>query len=215
MGNKKTAAAAGSREAKAAREKKQTYILIGIFALIALFLLGLAVYGGRKPATTTYTAEAEDKDANAPVVKPVIARPVTIKTTRGDIELEIYPTLASKTVSHFTKLVESKYYEGLKFDRVDDNLIQGGAPGNNSAGGVELTAPLETSPDLKHVRGVIAMAKSSDPNSSGPQFYIVKKDSPSLDNQNAVFGKVDKGMELVDQLTKNDKILGITVGAKK
>lgn len=135
---------------------------------------------------------------------------MNIKTAKGDIVLEVYPELMPVTVSNFEKLVKSNFYNGLAFHRVEDWVIQGGDPQGNGMGGPGWTIPLETNPKLKNVRGALAMARSQDPNSAGSQFYILKKDAPWLDGKYAVFGKVIKGMEVVDQIQQGDKMESVT-----
>ncbi|MHB1421490.1 MAG: peptidylprolyl isomerase [Bacillota bacterium] len=135
---------------------------------------------------------------------------MNIKTAKGDIVLELYPDLMPVTVGNFEKLVKSNFYNGLTFHRVEDWVIQGGDPQGNGMGGPGWTIPLETNPKLKNVRGALAMARSQDPNSAGSQFYILKKDASWLDGQYAVFGKVIKGMEVVDQIQKGDKMESVT-----
>ncbi len=129
---------------------------------------------------------------------------VFIDTARGQIELEVYPDLMPITVANFDKLVQSGFYDGLKFHRVEDWVIQGGDPIGNGTGGPGWKIKLETSPQLKNVRGAVAMARASDPNSAGSQFYILKKDASWLDGQYAVFGKVVQGLDVVDLIQKGD-----------
>jgi len=137
------------------------------------------------------------------------SRQVTIETSRGNIVLEIYPKLMPVTTDNFAKLVKSGFYNGLTFHRVEDWVIQGGDPQGNGRGGPGWTIPLETNPELKNVRGAVAMARGEDPNSAGSQFYILKKDAPWLDGQYAVFGKVVQGMEVVDKIKVGDKMLSV------
>lgn len=129
---------------------------------------------------------------------------VTIDTAKGQIVLEVYPDLMPVTVANFDKLVQSGFYDGLKFHRVEDWVIQGGDPIGNGTGGPGWKISLETNPQLKNVRGAVAMARSTDPNSAGSQFYILKKDASWLDGQYAVFGKVVQGLDVVDLIQKGD-----------
>lgn len=131
---------------------------------------------------------------------------VTIQTAKGTIVMEIYPKLMPGTVANFEKLVQSNFYDGLTFHRVEDWVIQGGDPQGNGMGGPGWAIPLEINAQLKNVRGAVAMARGQDPNSAGSQFYILKKDAPWLDGQYAVFGKIIKGMEIVDQIQPGDKM---------
>ncbi|MDD4360629.1 MAG: peptidylprolyl isomerase, partial [Syntrophaceticus sp.] len=124
---------------------------------------------------------------------------VTIATDKGQIVLEVYPDLMPITVANFDKLVQSGFYNGLKFHRVEDWVVQGGDPKGNGTGGPGWTIKLETNPQLKNLRGMVAMARAMDPDSAGSQFYILKTDASWLDGQYAVFGKVVQGMDVVDK----------------
>jgi peptidyl-prolyl cis-trans isomerase B (cyclophilin B) len=130
---------------------------------------------------------------------------VTIDTAKGQIVLEVYPDLMPITVANFDKLVQSGFYNGLKFHRVEDWVIQGGDPKGNGTGGPGWIK-LETNPQLRNVRGAVAMARAMDPDSAGSQFYILKKDASWLDGQYAVFGKVTEGMDVVDQIKTGDQM---------
>lgn len=134
---------------------------------------------------------------------------VTIETSRGSIVLELYPELMPVTVANFEKLVNAGFYDGLTFHRVEDWVIQGGCPNGNGTGGPGWHIPLEIKAGLKNVRGAVAMARSSDPNSAGSQFYILKQDAAWLDGKYAVFGKVLSGMEVVDQIVAGEKIISV------
>ncbi len=125
---------------------------------------------------------------------------VSIKTDKGDILLAVYPELMPKTVDNFLGLVDKGFYNNLTFHRVEDWVIQGGDPKGDGTGGSEKTIELETNLKLKNTRGMVAMARTDAPNSATSQFYILKKDAPSLDGKYAVFGKVLAGMEVVDQI---------------
>ncbi|CEO90340.1 peptidylprolyl isomerase [Syntrophaceticus schinkii] len=131
---------------------------------------------------------------------------VTIDTAKGQIVLEVYPDLMPITVANFDKLVQSGFYNGLKFHRVEDWVIQGGDPKGNGTGGPGWSIKLETNPQLRNVRGAVAMARAMDPDSAGSQFYILKKDASWLDGQYAVFGKVTEGMDVVDQIKTGDQM---------
>jgi len=129
---------------------------------------------------------------------------ITIETTKGNITMEVYPELMPITVGNFEKLVRSNFYDGLKFHRVEHWVIQGGDPLGNGTGGPGWAIPLETSAELKNLRGALAMARSANPNSAGSQFYILKTDAAWLDGDYAVFGKVTDGMDIVDKIERND-----------
>lgn len=126
----------------------------------------------------------------------------------GTIELELDSDVAPITVTNFINLVNSKFYDGLTFHRIIDGfMIQGGDPLGNGTGGSSKTIKGEFSENgvnntISHVRGVISMARSSDYNSASSQFFIVQKDTTSLDGQYAAFGKVISGMDIVDRIAK-------------
>ena len=124
----------------------------------------------------------------------------------GKIELELYPEVAPKTVENFLKLVGEGFYDGLIFHRVIPGfMIQGGDPQGTGMGGAKHNVVGEFRANgfnnsLKHTRGVISMARSSNPNSASSQFFIMHKDAPHLDGHYAAFGKVVSGIEVVDEI---------------
>lgn len=134
---------------------------------------------------------------------------VDIKTAKGDIKVALYPELMPITVDNFVQLMKKNFYNGLTFHRVEDWVIQGGDPKGDSTGGSGKNIKLETNPNLKNVRGAIAMAHSADKDSASSQFYILKKDAAWLDGDFAVFGKVMSGIEIVDKIAIGDKITEI------
>jgi peptidyl-prolyl cis-trans isomerase B (cyclophilin B) len=141
-----------------------------------------------------------------------MAEQVTIELEQGKkILLELYPEQMPITVGNFKKLVESQFYDGLTFHRVEDWVVQGGDPQGNGTGGPGWTIKLEISPELNNLRGAVAMARSWNPDSAGSQFYILKQDASWLDGQYAVFGKVTEGMDLIDRLQIGDKMVSVTM----
>ena len=122
------------------------------------------------------------------------------------IRIELDPGAAPVTVANFEKLVRQKFYDGLTFHRVIPGfMIQGGDPKGNGTGGSrehirgEFAANGFSNP-IKHVRGVISMARASDPNSASSQFFIMHDDAPHLDGNYAAFGRVVDGMGVVDEI---------------
>ncbi len=122
------------------------------------------------------------------------------------IEAELYPTIAPKTVANFVKLVNEKFYDGIIFHRVIPGfMIQGGDPEGTGRGGSKETIPGEFKSNgfvnnLKHERGVLSMARTMFPNSASSQFFIMHQNAPHLDGEYAAFGKVTKGIEVVDKI---------------
>ena len=124
----------------------------------------------------------------------------------GVIDLELDKKAAPVTVENFEKLVKDKFYDGLIFHRVIPGfMIQGGDPEGTGMGGPgwhikgEFAANGWDNP-IAHKRGVISMARAQDPNSAGSQFFIMHGDASYLDGQYAAFGKVVRGIEVVDKI---------------
>jgi peptidyl-prolyl cis-trans isomerase B (cyclophilin B) len=150
----------------------------------------------------------------------------TIETSLGNITVEFWPDVAPKHVENFLNLARTNFYKDVIFHRVIPGfMIQGGDPtgtGTGDNGGVRLKAEFNRRPDRKHTRGVLSMARSSNPDSASCQLFIMHQDSPHLDGQYSAFGKVTSGIEVVDKIVSvptdaNDrprnppKILKVTV----
>jgi peptidyl-prolyl cis-trans isomerase B (cyclophilin B) len=130
-----------------------------------------------------------------------------IETNLGTITLKFLPDKAPGHVKNFITLAKKGFYNGTKFHRVIPGfMIQGGDPNSKKGpratmgtGGPGYTIKAEFN-DTSHVRGVLSMARSQDPNSAGSQFFICVADAKFLDGQYTAFGKVTKGMEVVDKI---------------
>jgi peptidyl-prolyl cis-trans isomerase B (cyclophilin B) len=141
-----------------------------------------------------------------------------IKTSKGDITVELYPKEAPLSVTNFVQLAQGGFYNGLTFHRVVPNfVVQGGDPQGTGAGGPGYTVPAEIkgSPHM-HVEGALAWARTGDEvnpqrRSSGSQFYITLTATPFLDNAYTVFGKVTSGMDVVKKIAQGDKIISIEI----
>ena len=132
---------------------------------------------------------------------------VTLKMEDGkEIKIELFPDKAPNTVNNFISLVKSGFYDGLTFHRIIYGfMIQGGDPAGNGTGGPGYCIKGEFElngfkNDVKHLRGVISMARAMAYDSAGSQFFIMHKDTSQLDGQYAAFGKVIEGIETVDSL---------------
>jgi peptidyl-prolyl cis-trans isomerase B (cyclophilin B) len=130
----------------------------------------------------------------------------------GKITVQLDPKQAPITVKNFKKLVHEKFYDGLTFHRIIQGfMIQGGDPNGDGTGGSDDTIKGEFSANgvkntLKHKRGVISMARSSDYNSASSQFFIMQETNSSLDGQYAAFGKVTSGMDVVDKIANSVQV---------
>ena len=134
---------------------------------------------------------------------------VTITMEDGSImKAELYPDIAPNTVNNFISLIQKNFYNGLIFHRVIKGfMLQGGDPEGSGMGGPGYSIKGEFSRngfknDLKHIPGVLSMARSMMPNSAGSQFFIMHQTSPHLDGEYAAFGKVIEGMDVVNRIAE-------------
>lgn len=181
------------------KQKSGKTKLIVIVILVIFGLSGILAFMSSSPASTEQKPSQSSQSAQEVAV---------IETNMGTIVFKFHPEVAPKTVDNFRKLANEKFYDGIKFHRViPDFMIQGGDPNSRDAdrsrhgkGGPGYTIPAEFSP-LKHKRGIVSMGrKGNDINSAGSQFFIVVKDSSSLDGQYTIFGEVIQGMDVVDNV---------------
>ncbi len=145
--------------------------------------------------------------------------PVHIKiilTNNKEIEADLYPHIAPKSVDNFVKLIGENFFDGLIFHRVIEGfMIQGGGYNETFYDGNFNSIETDTIPgefnsngfknDLKHTKGVLSMARTQDPNSASSQFFIMHETSPHLDGEYAAFGEVTKGIEVVDEIAACEK----------
>ena len=132
---------------------------------------------------------------------------VIIKTGFGNIKFNLVSDIAPETVRNFSQLAKSGFYNGTLFHRIIPGfMIQGGDPNTKNPDkstwgqggpGYNLKAEFNS---RSHLRGIVSMARSSDPDSAGSQFFIVTSDSTFLDKQYTVFGEVVDGMEVADKI---------------
>jgi len=148
-------------------------------------------------------------------IEPEQTYVATIVTEKGEVVVELDPGAAPQTVNNFVFLARGGFYDGLTFHRVvDDFVVQGGDPLGSGTGGPGYTVPAEI--ELEHVKGAIAMARTSDEvnperASSGSQFYITLEATPQLNGAYTVFGEVVEGMDVVESIAQGDGIETITI----
>ena len=126
----------------------------------------------------------------------------------GKVKIELYPEEAPITVDNFLSLVESGFYDGITFHRLDkDFVLQGGDPDGDGVGGTDNPIKGEFASNgvqnnIKHKRGVISMARTGDPNSATSQFFICLDDrtAGALDGNYAAFGCIIEGMDVIDNV---------------
>lgn len=191
----------------------QTLVRLGIVLLAVLFIVVLSQF------YKTSRATEERLDNRILQQTTPMYKNVTLHTSKGNIEIELFPEKAPKTVANFVALAQKQFYDGTKFHRViKDFMIQGGDPisKTNEVARYGTGGPGYSFEDEKNgehvVRGALAMANSG-PNTNGSQFFIVTvKAAPWLDGVHTVFGKVTKGMDIVDAIgnaPKADERMGI------
>lgn len=183
---------------------------------ILSIMLALSLFAGA--GCSTDKAETDNKSENKVVEtqagKVDKSNPVHIKIVLKDgreMKADLYPNVAPKSVENFVGLIEDKFFDGLVFHRVIEGfMIQGGGydetfyegnfnqkeaeaiKGEFSGNGVEN--------NLKHTKGVLSMARTSEPDSGSSQFFIMHEVSPHLDGQYAAFGEITEGIEVVDEI---------------
>ena len=196
-------------------KKKFSFLLV-----LAVLVMGLSACGSSKSDTTSETkaTKAPKATETAEVTKEPESKTTDTKGKHhakikvkdyGTIEVELDGDTAPITVANFIKLVNEKFYDGLTFHRIMSGfMIQGGDPLGNGTGGSDETIKGEFSSNgvennISHKRGVISMARSSDPDSASSQFFIMHQDSTYLDGEYAAFGKVTKGMKVVNKICED------------
>lgn len=166
-----------------------------VYCLTFLLGAGVAFGQGEKPAAAGADAGAANEVA-------------VIKTTAGDMVAEFWTDVAPKTVENFKKLAREGFYDGTAFHRIIKGfMIQGGDPLTKDRSreadygtgdpGYKIKAEFNKKP---HVRGVLSMARSRDPDSAGSQFFICLDRAANLDNQYTGFGKLIKGEDVLVKL---------------
>lgn len=145
---------------------------------------------------------------------------VKIATAKGDMTAELWDQEMPVTAGNFILLAEDGFFDGLTFHRVEPGfVIQGGDPNGDGSGGPGFTIPLETNKQRKHDLGVLSMARTSDPDSAGSQFFVciggpdsVGHLDPSPGNPGyAAFGIVTEGMDVAQSIRPGDKITKVTI----
>lgn len=183
-------------------------------ALTGLLAAALVATTGFTPVPQSFdVSKATPKDGEEVAV---------MDTDKGKIVLMFFPEVSPKHVENFKGLAKKGFYDGVRFHRcMEGFMIQGGDPlskdlanfkagtttpvgtgGNKDENGKEITVPAEFNQKIPHLRGVLSMARSSDPNSASSQFFIMHRANAGLDGQYSSFGKVVEGMDVVDMIVK-------------
>jgi cyclophilin family peptidyl-prolyl cis-trans isomerase len=204
-------------------EVRMSKLLTSMLVLAMVFTIGckskapaegeeLKSEEGKETSMTETKGWAEPTEAAVETGKKYTA---VIKTSKGDIEVELFANDAPLSVTNFKYLADGGYYNGLTFHRVEPGfVIQGGDPTGTGSGGPGYTIPAEIK--RPHPKGALAWARTGDAvnperRSSGSQFYITLDATPFLDGSYTVFGQTTKGMEVVERIQRGDKIESIVV----
>jgi peptidylprolyl isomerase len=211
-----------------ARLRKNPMAPIGLIVVFTMLvtLVGAGVFGD--PATSTPSPAAIAKSTPEVSPMPTSTRPAsatpsgrktyaslppqtvdaaktytaTIVTDKGSMVFNLLPKVAPVTVNSFVFLSREGYFNGLTFHRVEPGFVIQGGPG--------YSLPAEFNP-TKHITGTLAMARASDPNSAGSQFYVTLAPAAFLDNQYTVFGQIISGMDVALKIKVGDIMRQVTV----
>ena len=175
-------------------------LLTGLFAAV----LGCSVACGQADKKDDKKTEPSKEEKKVVSTNEV----AVIKTTEGDMVVEFWPDVAPKTVENFKTLAKKGFYDGTAFHRIIKGfMIQGGDPLTKDTNaearwgtgdpGYKIKAEFN---DRPHVKGVLSMARSQNPDSAGSQFFICHGTAPHLDRQYTAFGKVSKGEDVLNKI---------------
>ncbi|MBO6005101.1 MAG: peptidylprolyl isomerase [Verrucomicrobia bacterium] len=174
----------------------------------------LLLSGCSEYATSKNPVEKQEPAAAAATQTEQKAAPgakiAVIETDKGTMTLELWSDVAPNTVANFEKLANEKFYDTTAFHRIIDGfMIQGGCPNTKPGGNMALAGTGDPGYKIKaefndrhHVRGVISMARSQDPDSAGCQFFICTGDATFLDKQYTCFGKLISGDDVLEKIAK-------------
>ncbi len=182
------------------------FVAILLCLLLPLSLAACAGEGAAPSPAVSAPVTASPQVSPTPDGETVLRHVEIDVADYGVISLELDPSAAPITVENFLALAQDGFYDGLTFHRIMDGfMIQGGDPNGNGSGGSGETISGEFAINgyenpISHVRGVVSMARATDPDSASSQFFIVQSDSTFLDGQYAAFGWVTDGMDVVDAI---------------
>ena len=186
-------------------KKELKTILVMLLSVSLIMLVGCGGGGSSEP---------EPEEPETPAVEGIGIHHAEIEIEGyGTVCVELDGDTAPITVQNFMDLANSGFYDGLTFHRIIDGfMIQGGDPNGDGTGGsgnniVGEFASNGYENNIAHVKGVISMARSQDPDSASSQFFIMVADAPHLDGEYAAFGHVTSGQEIVDQIAAEAQTL--------
>lgn len=182
--------------------------IIGLMLALVICVLGLVSCDSEKMGTGA--SDYLDRSVNGRTVSYIEA----CVENYGKFVILLDHSSAPKTALHFRQLVYQKFYDGLTFHRVTNNILQGGCPNGDGTGNIVSTVEGEFSDngfltnDLRHKRGVISMARGNDYDSASCQFFICTESNYRYDGQYAPFGYIVEGMSVIDDIYNQTVIYG-------
>lgn len=203
-------------------------IVFAVFVVLAIILISrtelpssdeTAGHMNEVLAETFPAAPSGQRQYNAPPpmqIDPAKTYVATIVTPRGNIQVRLLPDIAPQTVNNFVFLAREGFYNGVTWHRVIEGFMaQAGDPTGTGMGGPGYTIPAEFTSKIRFDRpGLLAMARSSDPDSGGSQFFITTGPARWLDNQYTIFGEVIEGQEIVDGIPPRDPETAVEPGER-
>ncbi len=201
---------------------KNKYLIVGIVVLVVLLIVSVAIPQKEKKKEKekmlgiSYDIEGNETSLDKyDTENPVVAMYIE---NYGSVVIELYPEIAPNTVNNFISLTKSGFYDNNTFHRlVPGFVLQGGDPDGIGSGGPDYTIKGEFSENgfennLKHEKGIVSMARGTENDSAGSQFFIVLEKTEYLDGKYAAFGKVIDGFENVERIAKNESIADTSTG---
>ena len=201
---------------------KNKYLIVGIVVLIVLLIVSVAIPQKEKKKEKekmlgiSYDIEGNETSLDKyDTENPVVAMYIE---NYGSVVIELYPEIAPNTVNNFISLTKSGFYDNNTFHRlVPGFVLQGGDPDGIGSGGPDYTIKGEFSENgfennLKHEKGIVSMARGTENDSAGSQFFIVLEKTEYLDGKYAAFGKVIDGFENIERIAKNEAIADTSTG---
>lgn len=206
--------------------KKLNLIMFGTIVLILGILLGILLITKEKKVSykenlLNINYEMEENEMNLEqynTENPVVAMYIE---NYGSIVIELYPKIAENTVNNFISLVKNGFYDNNTFHRLMPGFVlQGGDPNGQGTGGPGYHIKGEFAAngyknDLKHVEKVVSMARSTEYDSAGSQFFIMLGEAEYLDGNYAAFGKVIDGWDNIEKIATTETIMNIESGKLK
>ena len=195
---------------------KTKIIFFGTIALllVLILILGVSNKNNNKKEEELLNINYNIKENITTLDKYETNNPVVAMYIKdyGSVVMELYPDIAPNTVNNFISLIKSGFYDNNTFHRlVPGFVLQGGDPDGTGAGGPGYTIRGEFSDNgfennLKHEKWILSMARSSDNDSAGSQFFIMLDKNDYLDGKYAAFGKVIDGYDAIDRIAKNERV---------